>query len=63
MSLQEAVEIECPYCGEQILLMIDCTAGSQEYVEDCQVCCRPIVLGITVSEEGLPQVQARRDDE
>ena len=63
MSLEESVEIECPYCGEQIVVLIDCTAGRQEYVEDCQVCCRPITLAVTIDTEGLPRVHVRRDDE
>ena len=63
MSLQDEVEIECPYCGERITLLIDCSVDSQEYIEDCQVCCQPINLHVTVNEEGLPQVEVRRDDE
>jgi len=63
MSLQETVEIECPYCGERITLLIDCTAGSQDIIEDCQVCCRPINLHVAVEEDGLPAVKVRRDDE
>jgi hypothetical protein len=63
MGLEESIEINCPYCGELISLVIDCSIGSQEYVEDCQVCCRPINLFVTIDEEGLPQVEARRDDE
>ena len=32
----------CPYCGEAVLIAIDPGSGeSQEYVEDCQVCCQP----------------------
>lgn len=42
MSLQDEVEVECPYCGELIVLLVDDSAGAQDYVEDCQVCCRPI---------------------
>ncbi len=63
MSLQEATEIQCPYCGEQITLVIDCSAGSQQYIEDCQVCCRPMIVRVTIDEEGYPQVEAHRDDE
>ena len=63
MSLQEEIEIECPYCGERITLLVDGSAGSQEYIEDCQVCCRPINLYVTVNEDGLPQVEVRREDE
>lgn len=32
----------CPYCGEANTILVDESAGAtQEYVEDCQVCCRP----------------------
>jgi ribosomal protein L24E len=33
--------VTCPYCGEEIELAVDPGGGSlQEYVEDCEVCCR-----------------------
>ena len=41
-------DISCPYCGEQIDILVDPSITEQSYIEDCQVCCRPIVLGITV---------------
>lgn len=63
MSLQDEVEIDCPYCGERIVLLVDGSAGNQDYVEDCQVCCRPINLFVTIDEDGLPQVNVRREDE
>jgi hypothetical protein len=63
MSLQEEIEIECPYCGERIVLLVDSSVGPQEYIEDCQVCCQPINIIITLDEDDLPQVDVRRDDE
>jgi hypothetical protein len=33
MNLQDEIEIECPYCGERVTLLVDCSAGSQEYIE------------------------------
>ena len=63
MSLQDEVEIECPYCGERITLLVDGSAGAQEYIEDCQVCCRPMNIFVTVNEDDRPQVEVRRDDE
>lgn len=63
MSLQETAYIDCPYCGERIELVIDCSIGNQEYIEDCQVCCRPISLYVTIDEDGAPRVEARREDE
>ena len=41
--------IECPYCGESISVLIDCSVPDQHYIEDCQVCCRPINFNVTVS--------------
>ena len=41
--------ITCPYCGETVTVMIDCSAGDQRYVEDCFVCCQPIELSVTVT--------------
>ena len=48
--------ITCPYCGESIELLIDCSISVQEYIEDCEVCCRPISLSVSVDENGKPDV-------
>lgn len=40
----EEVRLHCPCCGEPITVLVDTSAPSQEYVEDCEVCCRPMVL-------------------
>lgn len=52
----------CPYCGEPTTFAIDPSAGDQQYVEDCQVCCRPIVLHVTFDDQGFPQVALLRED-
>jgi hypothetical protein len=44
--------ISCPYCGEIITILVDDSLPEQEYVEDCQVCCRPIVLHVSVDPDG-----------
>jgi hypothetical protein len=58
-----AETISCPYCGERIDILIDGSLPEQEYVEDCQVCCRPIMLRVTVDEDGDAVVMARSEDE
>lgn len=40
----EAPRIDCPCCGEQFEIRVDCSMGGQQYVEDCPVCCRPIEI-------------------
>ena len=63
MSHLEPLEIECPYCGETIEILLDLSAGPQEYIEDCQVCCRPIELSVSPGEGEAPHVEVRREDE
>jgi transposase-like protein len=40
--LADEATVTCPHCGEAVVIALDPTGGShQEYVEDCEVCCRP----------------------
>ncbi|MGH8426992.1 MAG: CPXCG motif-containing cysteine-rich protein [Gammaproteobacteria bacterium] len=59
----ETVDIQCPYCGETIEITVDCSVENQRYIEDCQVCCRPINLTVTVDEAGMPVVQTSGEDD
>ncbi len=63
MLLQENVETYCPSCGEPIQLLIDCSIPEQEYIEDCQVCCRPIMVHANIDSEGDPSVFLSSEDE
>jgi len=52
----------CDSCGEEIVVPIDLSAGSeQEYVEDCPVCCCPNVVHVEVDEDGDVRVWASRE--
>jgi len=42
----QTAEIECPYCGEWLEIAVDPSVAEQAYIEDCQVCCRPIFLSV-----------------
>jgi transcription elongation factor Elf1 len=48
----EPITLNCPYCGENFSTSADLSAGSQRYVEDCAVCCRPIEITVRVDEDG-----------
>ena len=53
---------QCPYCWEQAEASLDLSAGDQEYVEDCPVCCRPIVFDLrTDGEEWSLDVRTEND--
>jgi len=55
--------IQCPYCGEMIEVLIDCSVPEQEYIEDCQVCCRPICFNVTIDHEGDASVAVTHENE
>jgi len=59
--------IQCPYCGEQLDVVIDWSVTRQEYIEDCQICCKPMVLTVSVvtRDDGSHEanVSARTGDE
>lgn len=50
-------EVSCPYCGETITLLVDASAGAQHYVEDCQVCCRPIEVAVEADDDGVESLR------
>ena len=57
------VDIQCPYCGESITVFVDDSAGEQRYIEDCQVCCRPIELSVELEDSGaFKAVKVQRVD-
>ena len=59
-----SAEVTCPYCGETVEITLDPGGGSeQEYVEDCQVCCRPWSLTVTFDEAGAAEVSVEASDE
>lgn len=62
MSLLETVNVICPYCGEQNELVIDTTVLQQEYIEDCFVCCRPIVITVAIEDDGGVSVAVRTEE-
>ena len=56
-------DIHCPYCDESITVLIDGSVSEQSYVEDCHVCCRPIVLTVSVGADGGAWVTATVENE
>ena len=60
----DTARIDCPYCGEPFDIEIDCSAGGQQYVEDCTVCCQPILVTSNCDSDGnLLGVTTRRENE
>ncbi len=48
----------CPYCNQSITMLIDLSVDSQTYIEDCEVCCRPIEIRYRVRLGELEEFSA-----
>ena len=45
--------ITCPYCWESIEISLDLSVDTQQQIEDCSVCCRPIVIRYSAADGEL----------
>jgi transcription elongation factor Elf1 len=55
--------INCPYCGETIRVFIEPSDMDQQYIEDCQVCCRPINFSVYENMNGDIDVNVFSEDD
>ncbi|MEZ4802025.1 MAG: CPXCG motif-containing cysteine-rich protein [Gelidibacter sp.] len=49
---------QCPYCWEEISMLIDFSIPQQTYIEDCEICCNPIQLTISIKNNEIARFQA-----
>ena len=62
MGPEDESSYTCPACGEEIVVTVDSAAGrEQEYVEDCPVCCCPVVLRVYVEDGGMITIDPRAE--
>ena len=50
---------QCPYCWEQISMVLDLSVQRQTMVEDCEVCCQPIQVIYAVADGELTAFDAQ----
>ena len=58
-----AVSVQGPHCWEHFDALVDPSQGDQEYVEDCHVCCQPLLLTVALEDPESPQVTVRAENE
>jgi hypothetical protein len=63
MDDSQTADLTCPYCGEELEVAVDCSVRRQVYVEDCQVCCRPIVITLVSDDGEVESIEGRTEDE
>lgn len=62
MEVEESIPVQCPYCWQRIEVTMDLSVLPQEFVEDCEVCCRPILFKVSRDASGEPVVETEIDD-
>ncbi len=60
---QSEQRFRCPYCGERVSVLVDPSEAEQDYIEDCEVCCRPITLMVRIEADDTVRLVARRGDD
>lgn len=49
---------QCPYCWEEVSMLLDPSISSQTYIEDCEVCCNPIQISYVYEDDFLSSFEA-----
>ena len=61
-TAETGATVTCPYCGAPNEVALDPGSGdSQDYVEDCQVCCRPWHVRVTYGPDGGAEVEVEEE--
>ena len=56
-TAQTSADVYCPYCNETVEISLDPGGGSsQEYVEDCEVCCQPWTVSVHYNGDGTASI-------
>jgi hypothetical protein len=57
MNLLQSHEAICPSCWESITLTLDLSVPEQSYIEDCPVCCHPMVVSYAADDGDLTELR------
>jgi hypothetical protein len=62
MDIEQTVIVQCPYCAESFEVLVDCSIDHQEYIEECDVCDRPVTLMVDIGADGSVSVRTWSED-
>lgn len=50
--IKQDYSFTCPHCGEELSVRLDLSGGrKQQFVQDCEVCCRPFQIQVEFKGE------------
>jgi hypothetical protein len=62
MNFLHGQDATCPHCWETINLTLDLSVAEQSYVEDCPVCCKPMVVSYTVVDGEVGEISVESSE-
>jgi hypothetical protein len=62
VNLLQGHDASCPHCGETIELTLDLSVTEQSYIEDCPVCCRPMLISYSAQDGELNDLRVDPTD-
>ncbi|HTL71233.1 MAG TPA: CPXCG motif-containing cysteine-rich protein [Candidatus Eisenbacteria bacterium] len=64
MDAEQDSFFDCPYCSAPNSVRLEASAGRrQSFITDCETCCRPIQVEVTVESDGYLGFVVKREDE
>jgi hypothetical protein len=61
-NFEESPFIQCPYCFSSIPVTMDYSGGTrQSFVLDCEICCRPILIKVTLRNGNILSLDAEKE--
>jgi hypothetical protein len=62
MEAVQTVTLQCPNCWELVEIVVDYSEAEQEIIEDCSVCCSPMVIAISTGDDEELHAEARLEN-
>jgi hypothetical protein len=62
MSLLQGENVACPHCGESVNLTLDLSVPEQSYIEDCPVCCKPMIVSFSAVDGEVAEISVEASD-
>jgi len=62
LNLLQGHEATCPHCWETISLTLDLSVPEQSYIEDCPVCCKPMLVSYSAADGELDSLSVDPSD-
>ena len=61
--IEEDYSFSCPYCGVELSARVEAGGGrKQAFIQDCEVCCKPIQIRVEFGGEEIVSFSADPSD-